>query len=237
MARNATLAEVLRAFRAEARLSLSDAQNIQARDTHVGVLQRTQEWLWQDFDWPHLLVERKYPVQAGLRYYDFTADFDVERIRHIQFKSGGIWRDLDKGIGEEQYAAYDSDLDSRTSLVTRWRIAEDDQVEIWPICDLDGDASNQENYLKVIGIRKLKPFVADNDRADLDKSMIALYAAAEQLGGRGSKDGQLKLSLAQNRHKRLRADLSKRQSVQMFGIGEDAMPRKSFITRYRPPGS
>lgn len=237
MARGTTLVKLLDDLRAETRASLNPAHNNQVRDSQVKLLQRTQEWLWGDHAWPHLYVSRKYPLQAGLRHYDFRSDFDIERISRIEVRSDGAWRKLVKGIGPQQFVSYDSDLDQRSYPPTRFDLAEDDQIEIHPISDQDGTANDLEGYLRVWGTRRLRPLVQDGDRADLDDSLIVLFAAAEILGGKGAKDGAIKTSLAQKRYSTLKGQLNKRQGFRMFGVGEPGMPQKPVIHRYRPPTS
>lgn len=235
MARGTTLIKLLDDLRVETRASTNPAHNNQVRDSQVRLLQRTQDWLWGDHDWPHLFVSRKYPLEAGKRYYDFTHDFDIERISYIEVKTDGAWRKLVKGIGPQQFVAYDSDLDQRSYPPYRFEIAENDKIEIHPISDQDGTAADLEGYLRVWGIRKLRPLVADGDRADLDDSLIVLFAAAEQLGGKGAKDGSIKTSLAQKRYSRLKGQQNKREGFRMFGVGEPKMPHKPMIHHYRPP--
>jgi hypothetical protein len=101
MARRKTLVALLDDLRAETHGSLNPAHNKQARDTHVKLLQRTQEMLWEDYDWPHLKIERQYPLAVGQRHYDFGSDFDLERINRISVKDGGVWRPLTAGITHE----------------------------------------------------------------------------------------------------------------------------------------
>src|SRR5690349_15404903 len=132
MARGTTLIKLLDDLRAETHASLNPAHNNQVRDKQVKLLQRTQEWLWSDHDWPHLYTSRKYPLEAGKRYYDFKDDFDIERISHIEVRTDGAWRKLVKGIGPAQFVTYDSDLDQRSYPPYRFELAEDDQIEIWP---------------------------------------------------------------------------------------------------------
>jgi hypothetical protein len=235
MARGKTLVKLLDDLRAETRGSLNPAHNSQVRDTQVKLLQRTQEWLWEDYDWPHLMIYRQYPAQAGQRYYDFGADFDLERIESVKFKTNGAFHTLSAGITEGHFSAYDSDLDQRAWPVCRWRLFENDQVEVHPIADKNGDPTTFEGYFKVSGIKKLSPLVADNDRADLDDRMIVLYAAAEVLGGRGTKDAQIKLNLANDRKAALQGALTKQIKFAMFGIGRAERPRRPAIHTYRPP--
>lgn len=237
MARGKTLTKLLDEFRAEVRLSLNPAHNVQVRDSQVNLLQRTQEVLWEDFDWPHLRVEKQYPAAIGQRTYDWGADFDIDRIENVFFKTGGEWIKLHPGIDQRHYALHDSDLDQRAYPVTRWKIAEDEQVEVWPISDQAGDADTLEGYFKVIGIRRLATFIADSDRADLDDRLITLFAAAETLGASGAKDAGAKLAAANRRFGKLRGHLTPRRKFSMFGIGDRAERRRNIITNYRAPGS
>ena len=235
MARSKTLIKLLDDLRAECHDSLNPAHNGSARDGQVKLLQRTQEWLWEDYNWPNLMIHRQYAAQAGQRYYDFGVDFDIERIQKIGFKSGGMFRPLGVGIDEMDFLAHDSDLDARSYPVRRWRLSEDVTVEVWPISDQNGDAATREGYFKVSGIKKLSKLVDDDDRADLDDRMIVLYAAAEVLGGRGSKDASIKLNLANDRKAALQGALTKGVTIKMFGIGRAEGPHRPRINTYRAP--
>lgn len=236
MARGKTLVKLLDDLRAETRVSLNVAHNAQARDTQVKLLQRTQEWLWEDYAWPHLHITRQYVAQAGQRYYDFGADFDLERIEKIEVKVDGRWHRLGVGITADDYLAYDSDLDQRSWPVRRWKLHEGDQIEVHPIADQNGVADTLEGYFKVSGIKKLSPLVADADRADLDDRMIVLFAAAEVLGGKGSKDAQIKLNLANDRKAAIQGALNKSTGFRMFGIGRAEGNCRPRVNTYRAPG-
>ena len=239
MARDTTLVRLLDLVRHEARLSLNPAHNNQYRDHQVSALQREQERLWADHDWPHLRVERDITVYAGQRYFDLPSDLAVDRVEAIKVKSDGEWLTLSYGIGDGHYAAHDSDLDERSWPVQAWRIRQDGedppQIEVWPIPDQDTDATTGEATLRVVGIRKLRPLVADTDRADLDDRLLALYVAAGILAARGEKDAQFKLEMASKHMAALKGGLQKGVKIRMFGIGEDAPNRRLIINRYRPP--
>lgn len=233
MARGLTLVKLLDNLRTELHLSLNPAHNNQVRDKQVAFLQTTQEWLWEDFTWPHLRAHRNYKLQAGEYLYDVATDFDIDRIEKIEVKVGGIWRPVEPGIDPGHYAAHDTELGQRASPVRRWRIAEDEQIEVWPIPDVNGDPATLEGYLKVTGIRRLRPFVADRDRCDLDGQLIYLYAAAKS--DPASQHGKFALNLANKRLAKLKANLTPRRQFKMFGIGRSEMPRRSFVGHYRPP--
>jgi len=221
MARNKTLTSILDSYRSEARLSLNPAHNRAVRDTQVALLQRVQEWLWEEFNWPHLRVTRDVPLEAGQRYYDMPEDLDIDRIEKIEVRHDGRWCRLDVGIEANHYQHYDSDLDARAFPPRRWKITEEEQVEIHPVSDTDGDEETLEGMLRFTGIRRLSNFVDDADTADLDNRLITLYAAAETLAASGAKDAQLKLSQANKLNAKLRGALTPRRKFKMFGVGSE----------------
>lgn len=221
MARNSTLEKLLRDFRAECKLSLNAAHNNQTREGHIILLQRQQEELWEDFDWPLLKAERFIDVAAGQRYYDMPADMRIDRIQKVEGRFDDVWCTLQPGIYAENYSAYDSDKDERQWPVQRWQITEGEMLEVWPIPSANFDATTLEGRIKITGIRNLNPLVADSDRADLDDRLIVLNAAAEYLGGTGSKDAQLKLDKATRLYGKLRGHQQVRKVFPMFGIGQN----------------
>lgn len=236
MARGLTLVKLLDNLRTELHASLNPAHNNAVRDKQVAFLQSTQEWLWEDFTWPHLRVHRNYKMQNGQHLYDINADFDVDRIEKIEVKTGGIWQPVFPGIDPGHYAAHDTELDQRATPVRRWRIAENEQIEVWPIPDTDGEVDTLENYIKVTGIRKLRPLVADGDRCDLDGQLIYLYAAAKS--SPATQEGKFALNLANKRLAKLKANLTPRRQFKMFGIGRDSNHlHRPYIGQFRPPGA
>lgn len=225
MARYKTLGELLVELRAKTRRSLNPAHNSQARDAQVEILQATLEWLWEDFNWPHLRVKRDIAVQDGQRYYDAPEDIDIDRIECIEIKDGNLWRPLDYGIDRIQYNVYDSDLDQRTWPIRRWMIAEGDlgdveQIEVWPIADRDQDATTLDATLRVTGFRRPSTLVQDSDRCDLDSRLVVGYAAAEILAAAGSKDAPSQLAKVQQLDAKLRGGMIPRRRFKMLGTGE-----------------
>jgi hypothetical protein len=235
MARNVTLGKLLDNLRTELHLSLNPAHNNQVRDKQVGFLQSTQEWLWEDFTWPHLRARRNYQLQAGQFLYDVGADFDIDRIEKIEVKYGGVWRKLHPGIDAKHYFRHDTELDQRSWPVRRWRIAESEQIEVWPIPDTNGDPTLLEGFFKVTGIRRLNPLVKDSDRCDLDGQLIYLFAAAKSEPG--SVQGKFALNLANKRLAKLKANLTPRRQFKMFGIGREHGTHRPCVGQFKPPGT
>lgn len=234
MARNKTLLSLLQDYRAEVRASGNPAHNSSVRETQVRLLQRVQEWLYDEVAWPHLRVRRDLALQAGQRYYDCPSDLDIDRLETIDVRYGEEWVRLGDGIGNDHYSTWDSDLDVRSWPVERWQVYEDDQIEIWPIPASNADMTTREGMLRLTGVRTLRPLVADSDTADLDDRLIVLYAAAETLAASGADDAQVKLAAAQQRRAQLVGNQSKMKSFRLFGEdGAKWKPRGPPRVHYR----
>lgn len=232
MARNSTLEKLLNDFRAECRLSQNAAHNNQTRDGHIVLLQRQQEWLWEDFDWPILRVERFIDVQAGQRYYDMPEDLHIDRIQKVEGRFDEIYWDLEPGIYAKHYSVYDSDKDERQWPVQRWQITEDEMLEVWPIPNANFNPTSLEGRIKITGIKNLRPLVEMSDRADLDDRLIVMHAAAEYLAATGSRDAQVKMDKAVALYAKLRGHQQARKVFPMFGIGQNRRVKRVPIAVY-----
>jgi hypothetical protein len=236
MARRTTLDRLLIDLRVACRISLNAAHNAQHRDAQVQALQAKQEFFWSDFAWPHLRVDRYLDLQAGQRFYSMPDDLDIDRISHISVRMDSVYQLLQPGIDECHYAAYDSELDQRSWPVRRWRISEDEQLEIWPIPDANFDATNLEGRIKITGIRNLEALNAGSDRADLDDMLLVKSCAADYLAATGAKDAQLKLDEANRLYVKLRGALMPRKKFTV-GVGtERDRIRKVPIAVYNKTG-
>jgi len=221
---------MLTSLRTELRGSLNPAHNTGIRDTHVAMLQRTQEWLWEDYTWPHLRVERFIQPTAGQRYYDpagckkLTSDGDlvaagdvkIDRIETIHLRDGTIWTPpLQAGISQDHFNLWDSDADQTAWPVERWRVSEDDNIELWPVPSLTGDETTLDNMVKIVGTRDLGRFTQEADTADLDDRLIVLFTAADLIND--EIISRKKLALANKRFLTLRGNNTKRRKFRMFG--------------------
>lgn len=227
--RGVTLENLLTMLRAEAKLSVNPAHNVQVRDQQVIMLQRIQETLWDDYTWPHLRVYRYLTPAINQRFYDITGckkldqgsntlvaagDMTIDRVEKLWIRDGSMWRPMDTGIDERQFNAWNSDTAEVSWPPRRWQVAEDNQIEIWPIPGLAGDETNQLNIIRVHGVRNLAPLTKATDTADLDARLMTLMAAAELLDG---EDGKKKSILAQRRMFKVRGNNTKRRQFRMFG--------------------
>lgn len=219
MARNVSLGVLIDDLRAEAGHSLQANLGVAMRDVLVKVLRRQQKRLWEVHDWTFLRVERDVAVQAGQRFYNFPADLTLERLEKVEFKYGDRWIPLTYGIGREQYDLHDSDRNVRAFPVERWKEADNDQVEIWPIPSQNGSVATVTNVVRFTGIRKLRPLVAEADLADLDDTLLVLYSAAEILAREKSSDASVKLQMAEAHLRTLKGRNAKGKT---FSLSADA---------------
>lgn len=248
MARNQTLLKLLNDVRAEARLSLNPAHNIADRDAQIILIQREQERLWAEHDWPHLIVDRYIPLVAGKRFYDpRTAfndalepktDLSMERLLSVSLYDGDHWCRLDNGIGDRDRMLHDSLAGDRASPVRRWARGEDDVIEVWPVPDTDAATPpDHQGFLRIRGVRDLRPLVDDDDRADLDDRLLVLYCAAAILAESGAKDTNLKLEAAQRHFARLKADQVQSEPFSLYGV-RNRYPRRDceprLVGNYKP---
>ena len=237
MPRGTQLSTLLAMTRHEARMSDSVALGRNSRAALVGHIQRVQHQLWLDHDWEHMKVYRDVELAAGQQFYDFPADLSFERVIWAkvresttgQWLPGGDKASLPFGIGPEHYNVYDSEADVRSTPVLRWAYHADDdddgdQIEVWPL------PSDNDQTLRLRGIRSLDALIADADTADLDDHLIATMVAAELLAHAGAKDAQAKLAAAQRIFRRLTGRAGKSKMFVMGG-GEAAGDRKPVALR------
>lgn len=217
MARGKSLLSLLQDFRAETGASSNVAHNTSARERQVYMLQRTQELLWEEYDWPHMRVTRFIDLQAGQRYYSPPSDMILDRTESVEVRYGQAWVPLADGINAEQYSIWASELDERSWPVERWAPYEDSMFEVWPVPADNADVVSLDGRLKITGIRNLNPLVADDDVADLDNRMVVLFAAAEEQARAGKPDAPLKLQAAEKRKAALIQNFSKITAFKMFG--------------------
>lgn len=225
MARNVSLGELIDDVRAEAGHSLQANLGVAMRDVIIKVLQRQQRRLWEDHDWTFLRVHRDIAVQNGQRYYNIPADLTFERIEKLEFKYGDRWIPMQYSISAANYDQYDSDRDVRGFPVERWQEYENNQIEFWPIPSQNGSESQNTNIVRIHGIRKLRPLVAESDVADLDDTLLVLYSAAEILAREKAADASLKLQMAEKHYARLKGRNSKSETFSLAGDAPIVLPQ------------
>lgn len=206
MARGVTLGELINKLRIAARYDPNPALSKQFEPLFRQTLADVQERLYDQFDWPFLKVRRDKTLAPGERYYDVPDDMNLERVNSVDVLVGGLWQPVERGITLDNYSASNSDLGGRRDPVERWDVVDTgdgEQIEAWPM------PASAGGTLRFSGIRKLKPLVDDDDRADLDDQLIICFSAAEILAGRNDNEAQLKLNQGSARLKLLQGRVTK----------------------------
>lgn len=228
MARNTSFGEVVLQLQAEVRQSSQVALNVDGKELLRAHIRRVQKELYDEYDWPFFNFQPEIPLAAGLRYYDIPATTNLEAIEKIVLKYSGTQYELTRGIDEEQYRIFDSSSNVRSNPVRRFDIkwtGTKEQLEVWPMPD-----GLTPGTLVIYAKRNLRALVDDNDKVDLDDTLIVLKAASELLAARKAPDAQIKERNFQNRLARLkgRSKVGESRSY-IMGSGTNTPPD--------PPGS
>lgn len=188
MARGTQFLQLVTQLRAELGRSTSPALGVADLPTLHQALNRGYGTLYKK-DWQHLRREfAKITLSAGQRYYDPPALLDLDRVEKVVVWWNAEPYPLCKGIGFEQYAAYDSTIDERNSPAGNWDVrftGTTDQIEIWPV-----PADNQQT-LQFIGKTKFTRLVNDIDVCLLDDDLVVLHAAARLAASRKTNEAGL----------------------------------------------
>lgn len=211
MARGTQLSALVDQLRAEIGASTNVAMGVNMLPILKQTLKRTQEKLWNDFDWPFAWVERDKAMVDGQRYYTFDNDIDFDRIRLASLYYGNVWRGLEYGITPADYNLSNYDLGMKQDPIQKWRHWEGEQFEVWPV------PSSSTTKIRFKAIKKLPALIADTDTATLDDTLIVLFAAAEFLARAKTEDAQYKLQAAQEYYNKLKGNMMKSPMFIMGG--------------------
>jgi hypothetical protein len=215
--RGQQLTRLISQLRAELGRSTNVSVGVDDAQILIHTLQRTQETLYDDFDWPHLRYDTgAIPLSAGQRYYDIPANLNYDRIESAWVRLNGLPIPFQRGIDPNAYAAFDSEQGVRSSPAQRWDIRsvdDSEQIEVWPI------PADSSNSMQFIGIRNLRPLIDGNDITDLDDRLVVLYAAAELLDKQEPGSGRLKLTQAQQLYSRLKGRSAAARPTVRLGMG------------------
>jgi len=222
MARGTQLLSLIAQLRAETGRTQNVAVGVDEVENLKVILQRTQELLYDEYEWPHLRVQRTISLLAGSRYYNLPSDLNFDRIQDVKLKYNGVYTDVERGILFDDYSVYDSNADTpdRSFPVLKWDIrhtGSTEQLESWPI---PAEAAT----LYLFGTKKLSNLIQESDRADLDDRLIVLFAAAEMLARQKSADAKNKLSQAERRLLMLRRNSQAGSKTVQVGLGNGRRP-------------
>lgn len=197
------------------------------------LLSNKQKWLAAEYDWPFLEHRWNLAVSPGNRYLSFpTVDEDPQTIA-INFERpvrtdvyyNNKWQDVDYGVNNDDFNYINSDGVNLTpppevlDPIQRWRFDDEGKCEIWPIPTV-------AQTLRFTGQRTLNPLATGSDTADLDDMLLVYFAAGEILTREKQADAPLKLQLAQERMRKIRAQYPQRERTYVLGRQRDKKMRK-----------
>lgn len=223
-------------LRAEIGHSTNVAHGINDRETLLYYLNRTQIQLYQDYDWPQLMVWRWINLVGGERTYPFPADLTFDDITELWVNSGTSWGQLSYGVGPEQWSQIPAISQQWPPL--RWRYLPDEGLlELWPTPDAT------VSVLALHGTKTVVTMVDDSDLSTLPDNLIVLFSAVEILQRDDAKDAALKLNKANEAMRRHRVRQFSHKNVYPMSIGSGGGDAQSSYRRpaaigldYVPPG-
>lgn len=199
------------------------------------LVQREQERLYWDHDWPFLKVHRDISLQAGSRYYDAPVDLNFERILGVYSQDGTTWLEMERFINANDYNVYDSDNDQRSDPALKWDIlltsavltdggprAASEQIEIWPLPQTTG------KIVRLEGIAKAAVFVSDDDVCTIDNTLLTLFCAAELLARDQRADAPAKLQAANRLYAKMRGSGDARTMGNSFSMAGNTQEKSLY---------
>lgn len=235
------LRDMLTDLRAEVGHSTNVAHGVNDRETLIYYLNRTQIQLYQDYDWPQLVIDRDVKLHDAQRYYDYPADLAFDDINHIWVLVNTVYNELSYGIGPEDFTLWNSETGFKSWPTRKWmHHADDNMFELWPVPDASGEDPNA--IVRLRGTKTIVKMVDDADEATLPDNLIVLFSAVEILQRDDAKDAALKLNKANEamRRHRVRQFSHKTRTIAVGSGGGDAQSRSARYPvlglDYVPPG-
>jgi hypothetical protein len=132
MALNTTLARLVEMVRAETGASTNVAHGVNQLPMLHQIIARQQRRLWQEFAWPHMIIERNKEMATGQRIYDYPEDIDHLRIYDAWVGWNDRYYEIARGFSPTVYDRLDPSLDTRQDPILAWKHYEGSQFEVWP---------------------------------------------------------------------------------------------------------
>lgn len=234
-----TLGQLVINLRHECGHSPSPAAGINIREQFVYVLNRAEEELSLEYDFPGLQADRDIPLVIGSRYYAYPVDMPFDNVNRIWLLWNTTFCGLDYGIGPDEFALFDSNVGFTSWPVQRWQHQSDSNtIELWPVPSEAPVATNasQAALIRLRGERTIRPMVDDGDVCTLPATLIVLFAAVEILSREKDAGAPLKLEKAKEYLRRYKVrQTSHKQNMFVLGGGGNSGPGRVGLD-YIPMG-
>jgi hypothetical protein len=233
----APLGDLLSGLRAELGHSTNVAHGVNDRETLIYYLNRTQIQLYQDYDWPQLIVDRDQPLFANGRYYPYPADLQFDDISSVHVMVGDLvggsyFQEMTYGIGTVEMNLLNSDAGFTQWPPLKWmHNADDNTIEVWPVPDDTALFDSTGHFIRLRGTKTVLSMVNDGDLSTLPPHLVILFAAVEILERDDAKDAALKLNKANEAMRRHRVRQASHKRIRATAIGAgggDAQSRRHY---------
>ena len=107
MARGIALSVLVQQVRHETGRSIATSAGADEKARLEHLLRRTQEFWYEEYDWPFLQVLRSITTVVNQRFYAFPSDMNVEEVQALFVKNNGSYQPLLRGITVGDYSAHD----------------------------------------------------------------------------------------------------------------------------------
>ena len=230
MALGVTLADLVHDLRAEVGHSLNPAQGVNTEEQLMYLIDRVQQQLWVEFDWPMKRGNRYVYCDRGQNFLPYPADMPftgIVRVHWAEKKSGANWKPLEYNINIlNDFTDVEDDLNTHLGEPQRWdNNPSENTIQLWPIPDRD-------IALRLHGVRDCLRMRKATDKCELDSVLLVMRAAAEVAARQKMADAQVKMQNAQVYAQRL---LAKQRSIKrepfVVGGGSDGI---TPLASYRP---
>ena len=116
-----TLGSLVDMLRMECGMSTQPGQGVAVLPKLQYLCRRTQEWFYDDYNWPHLRFNCDIPINIGQNYYSFPAQANPFRVCKIETYYNNRWYPIEYGVGPAEYNLSDPMQNMAQDPIRRWR--------------------------------------------------------------------------------------------------------------------
>lgn len=207
--RKKTLDEMVTMLRAECGESTNASMGINSVEGLYQLIRRTQDLLFDEFDFGSMTVDSDEAIVSGENIYTFNDNVDSERITNVWVNTTNTWIEIEYGISPIDYNYSNPETGVAESTPLKWRLIPENQFELWPMPANPGKVRFR-HHLKLI------PLISGSTMGTLDANLIVLYCAAERLASKGDKAAPVKMQMAQRRLAAIRYNNSEARVTQSY---------------------
>lgn len=195
MALGVKLIDLVRDLRAEVGHSLAPAQGLNTEESLMYLLNRVQQQLWVEYDWPMRRANVYIELFEGQAKYDYPWQMNFNGIESVSYTplrdssetQSAKWRPLEYDVRDGEYLLVVDDIEARKGPPQRWaHNSAGDKFQVWP-------APDQHGWVRLHGQRISKDMRLAEDKCELDSVLIVMRAAAEIASRQKMADANIKV--------------------------------------------